>query len=98
MSSMSKKSWSNRGKALERAVFEVVWRRYKRGERDLCDGGVPPCAVAQELDAKVKSVSEVCSRLRDEGVFVELDGAAPSDLGARRSVAPAALYDGGDGR
>lgn len=98
MSSMARNPWSNRPTDLELAVFEVIWRRYKRGERDLLDGGVAPRAIAQELDENTKSVSELCSRLRDEGVLVELDGAAPTDYRHRRSFAPAALYNGGDQR
>ncbi len=95
---MARSPWTNRPTDLELGVFEVVWRRYKRGERDLWEGGVAPRVVADDLDAKVSSVSEVCSRLRDEGILVELDGARPSDYGYRRSFAPVALYDGGDQR
>jgi len=93
---MVRSPWSNRPTELELDVFELIWRRYKRDQTDLLEGGVPPRVVARELDAKVSSVSEICSRLRDEGVLIELDGAAPTDYGYRRSFAPAALYDGGE--
>mgnify|MGYP002760829226 CR=1 FL=1 len=96
MSSMARNPWSKRPTELELGVFEVCWRRYKRGDRDLLDGGVAPRTIAHELDALVSSVSEICTRLRDEGILVELDGAAPTNYSHRRSLAPAALYEGGD--
>lgn len=95
---MAKNPWSKRPTELELEVFELVWRRYRQGETDLLDGGVAPRSVAQEFDATSGSVSDVCSRLRDDGIFVELDGADPETARWRRSFAPAALYDGGEQR
>lgn len=92
--------WDNRPTDLELAVFEVIWRRYRRGETDLLEGGVPPAAVAREIGSTVGAVSEHCVRLRDEGVLVEVHGVDPERLNPRRSFVPAALVEdtGGEQR
>lgn len=96
---VARNPYSKRPSDLELEVFETVWRRYKRGARDIWKGGVAPRDIADDIGGKVGSVSRVCDRLRDEDVFVELNGAKPAgDYAARRSYAPAALYEGGDGQ
>jgi hypothetical protein len=92
--------WSNRPTELELAVFELAWRCYRNGETDLLGGGVAPATIARETDSRRAEVSDVCRRLRDEGLFVAFDGANPENYRPRESFAPAALVedDGGEGR
>ncbi|WP_373190011.1 hypothetical protein [Halolamina sp.] len=77
-------------------VFEVCWRLYRRGERDLLDGGVAPIQVARELGIGRKAAVRSLNRLCDEGVAVKLDGAKPTNLAGRSSYAPVPLYNGGE--
>lgn len=97
MSSRATNPWSNRATDFELAVFEVIWRRYRRGETDLLEGAIPPAAVAREIGSTVGAVSEHCVRLRDEGVLVEVDGVDPERYHPRRSFAPAALVEDNGG-
>jgi len=83
---------------IERIVFEVCWRLYKRGETDLLDAGVPPHRIEKELHAHRRQIKRALLRLERKGVIVRLDGCDPECYRARTSFAPAALYDGGEMR
>jgi len=93
-----KDSSKNLTDAVEPAVFEVIWRCYKRGETDLLDGGVAPRTIANCLQADYDAVKRATHRLENQGYLVQLQGASPRNLGARSSFAPAALFDGGEQR
>jgi len=81
---------------IEPEVFETLWRLYRRGERDLLEGGVPTTKLAAELGRTRDTTHDVLSRLQEQGVVERVEGANPDDYRARKSWAPTALLDGGE--
>lgn len=78
---------------LEPAVFEAIWRMYKRGERDYMGGGVAPADAAEAVGTTRKTASEMCVALRDAGAVVPVDGADPDSYTPRRSFVPTPMYE-----
>ncbi len=81
---------------IEPEVFEALWRLFRRGERDLLEGGVPASTLAGHLDRSRSTVDKVLCRLADQEIVCRVDGVAPDNYRARHSWAPAALLDRGD--